>query len=340
MTERAGGRGRRLLRVFEARESGLVLATIVIIIGITILNSNFASSGNVLGLLRAASSLAIIAMAQTLVIISGELDLSVGAMYGLAATTTAIFWLNGLPLIAAFAIAMGFAVVVGFVNGFFTTVVKIPSFIATLGMLSFLRGLELYIGGSRGYNPAYAENYGFRRPPEDELALFDSIGATRLLLDIPIQVLWMGIFAIAFGLLLHRTLFGFRLLAIGGNEEASHVTRLPTRRYKFVVFILAAMAAGFAGVLDFSFLGSVEPGSGVDLTFPVFAAVIIGGTSLTGGRGTIFGTLVGVLVLAILQNGLSLMGVGPWLSLMFIGVVTVGAVTLDQVSRRIRSKRT
>jgi ribose/xylose/arabinose/galactoside ABC-type transport system permease subunit len=234
---------------------------------------------------------------------------------------------------------MLFGVIVGIANGFFTTIVRIPSFITTLGMLSFLRGLELYIGGARGYNPAYAENYGFHRPPEDELALFDSIGATRLPLDIPIQVLWMAIFAVVFGLLLHRTLFGFRLLAIGGNQEASRVTRLPTRRYKFIVFILAALAAGFAGVLDFSFLGSVEPGSGIDLTFPVFAAVIIGGTSLTGGRGTIIGTLVGVLVLAILQNGLSLLGVGAWLSLMFVGVVTVGAVTLDQVSRRLRSSR-
>lgn len=330
----------RLARFFEARESGLVVAIVLIAIGIVLINANFSSTGNILGLLRATSSLAIIALAQTLVIISGELDLSVGAMYGMAATTMAIVWLNGWPFVIAITIAITVAIGVGLINGFFTTIVRIPSFIATLGMLSFLRGLELFVGGARGYNPAYAENYGFRRPPDAELELFRSLGATRLPLDIPIQVLWMVVLAVVFWVLLHRTLFGFRLLAIGGNPDASRVTRLPIRRYKFIVFILSAVAASIAGILDFSFLGSAEPGSGLDLTFPVFAAVIIGGTALTGGRGTIIGTLLGVLLLAIMQNGLALLGVGPFLSLMFVGLVTVGAVTLDRLSQALRRSRT
>jgi ribose/xylose/arabinose/galactoside ABC-type transport system permease subunit len=336
---RAAGGRRRLAHVLEVRETGLILAIVVVVIVITLLNRNFASPGNILGLLRAMSSLAIIALAQTLVIIAGELDLSVGAVYGLAATTTAIVWLNGWPLAAALIIAFVMAVAVGIVNGFFTTVVRIPSFIATLGMLSFVRGMELFIGGARGYNPAYAENYGYQRPPDIELEVFRSLGYTRLPFNIPIQVLWMTVLAFVFRVVLHRTLFGFRLLAIGGNQEASRVARLPARRYKFAVFIISALVASLAGLLDFSFLGSVEPGSGLDLTFPVFAAVIVGGASLTGGRGSIVGTIVGVLLLATLQNGLSLLGVGPYLSLMFVGVVTIGAVTLDRLSQTLRSRR-
>jgi ribose/xylose/arabinose/galactoside ABC-type transport system permease subunit len=116
------------------------------------------------------------------------------------------------------------------------------------------------------------------------------------------------------------------------------VTRLPVTRYKFAVFMLCAFMAGVAGLLDFSFVGSVSSNSGSALTFPVFAAVVIGGASLSGGRGTVFGTLMGAVLLAVLRNGLAIMGVGAFAQLIFVGVVTIGAVTIDVVTRRAMSR--
>ena len=340
--DRSPGRvARNAARRFNAqvnlRAGGLAIAIVFIATLFTILNPNFLTTGNLLGLLRAMSSLAIISLAQTLVIVSGELDLSVGALYGLAAMSMAIVWLHGWPLAVALLVALGLMVLAGGINAFFTVVVGIPSFIATLGMMSLARGVELFVSGAKGYSPAYAENYGLHRPPAAELNAFTALGASTLPFGIPIQVVWLVVLSLVFWFVLHRTLFGFRLTALGGNLEAARVARFAIGRYKLIVFVICAVAAGWAGILDFSFIGSVQPGSGLDLTFPVFAAVVIGGASLNGGRGTAIGTLMGAGLLSLLENGLALLGVGPYASLIFIGLVTIGAVTLDRLSRRRES---
>jgi ribose/xylose/arabinose/galactoside ABC-type transport system permease subunit len=283
------------------------------------------------------ASLAMIAFAQLFVIIAGELDLSVGAVYGLAATSVAVFWLGAgnspfepLHVAVAIVLALGLALAAGATNAAFTTIVGIPSFIATLGMLSRAQGLELLLSSAGSFNAAY-----YVPPPDPgQLAAFRFLGFTNLPFGIPIQVLWLGVAFVVFWIIRHRTLFGFRLLAIGGNTDAARVARLPVRRYKFIVFMLCAFMAGLAGILDFSFVGSVGPNSGLALTFPVFAAVVIGGASLTGGRGTVFGTLMGAVLLAVLRNGLAIMGVPAFVQLVFIGAVTIGAVSLDVVAQR------
>ena len=175
---------------------------------------------------------------------------------------------------------------------------------------------------AQGINPEYAE------PPvsKHELGIFRALGATLLPERIPIQVVWLVGIALVFVVLLHRSVFGFRLTAIGGNADAARVTRLPIRRYKVAVFMVAGMLAALAGILDFSFLGSTDPSAGLPLTFPIFAAVIIGGASLAGGRGTVVGTLSGALLLQSLTNGLNILVVGPFVQLMFVGSVTIGAV--------------
>jgi len=322
------------------RTYGLVLAIVILSVFFYLQNPAFAKPENIFLLLRAMSSLAIIAFAQLLVIVTGELDLSVGSIYGLAAVSLAVLWLGAgiwpypLPFIVALAIALAIPLLAGAVNAFFVTIVRIPAFIATLGMLSIAQGLELLVSRASTFNAQY------NVPPPDagELAAFRFLGYTTLPGGIPIQVVWLALFFGLFWVIRHRTLFGFRLLAIGGNADAARVSRLPVVKYKFAVFMLCALMAGFAGILDFSFVGSVGPNSGQPLTFPVFAAVVIGGASLSGGRGTVFGTLMGAVLLAVLRNGLAIMGVSAFAQLIFVGVVTIGAVTLDVLSQRAAAR--
>jgi ribose/xylose/arabinose/galactoside ABC-type transport system permease subunit len=312
------------------RVIGLVVSILAAAIVFTLVNPNFALGTNLIGLVRAMSSMGIMALGLTLLIIAGELDLSIGATYGLAAMLMGKAWLAGVPFAAALAIGLGIGLGVGLANALLTTVVRMPSFVATLGTLNVAQGATLLISEARGINPGYSH------PPVDprELEVFRALGATSLPLGIPIQVLWLLVLSVVVGLLLHRSLFGFRLFAIGGNVEAARTARLPIRRYKFIAFMLAGLLAALAGILDFSFLGSTDPSAGLPLLFPVFAAVIVGGASLRGGRGTIIGTFLGALLLAVLGNGLSVIGVGAFGQLMFVGLAILGAVALDRWTAR------
>jgi ribose/xylose/arabinose/galactoside ABC-type transport system permease subunit len=319
-----------LLRLGLLRIGGLVVAIAIVWIVFALLNENFLSRLNTLELVRAMSSLAIVALGLTLVIIAGEIDLSLGATYGLVAMSMGTLWIDGMNVVPALLIGLGIGAAIGLVNGVLTTVVKIPSFIVTLGSMNIVQGLTLWISHARGINPEYADP----PVPKGQLDFFRWLGATTLPGDIPIQVAWLVGIAILFMILLHRSVFGFRLTSIGGNVDAARVMRLPVRRYKIIAFVLAGLLAALAGILDFSFLGSTDPSAGLPLTFPIFAAVIIGGASLAGGRGTVIGTLSGALLLQSLTNGFAILGVGPFVQLIFVGAVTVGAVGLDRLSHR------
>jgi ribose/xylose/arabinose/galactoside ABC-type transport system permease subunit len=276
----------------------------------------------------------IVALGLTLVLVDGEIDLSVGAVYGLAAMVSGVLWVRlEWPLALALVVALGVAVAVGALNAFFTTVVKVPSFITTLGMLSLAQGVTFLVSGQSSVSASSRQGA--------EFTVFKTLGAYRLPLNIPIHIVWMIAAALIIGYLLHRTLFGFRVAAIGGNREAARVSGLPVRRYTFWVFMISGLCAGVAGILDFSFIGSTNPTAGTALTFPVFAAVIIGGASLSGGRGSVAGTLTGAFLLTMLSNGLSLLGVGTFAQLIFVGAVTIGAVALDGwATRRADPSRT
>lgn len=318
----------RSLRIPVAplRVGGLV-AAIVILMGIfQYENGYFFGTTNILELFRSMSTLAILALGETLVIVAAEIDLSVGAIYGLCAMAFGLIWIDGHSFYIALPLGLLIGAGLGFVNAFFTAIIRIPSFIATLGMYSLAQGLTYLISGSQSINPAY----GTHPVNSGELSTFQNLTHANLPYNIPFQIVWLVGVAVVIWLLLHRSLFGFRLTAIGGNHEAARLAGLPVRRYVFFVFIISGLLAALAGILDFSFIGSTSPGAGISFTFPVFAAVIIGGASLAGGKGTVIGTLLGTLLLATLQDGLSLLEVDPFVQLIFVGSVTIIAVALDR----------
>jgi ribose/xylose/arabinose/galactoside ABC-type transport system permease subunit len=319
------------------RIGGLVFAILIVIIIFTFLSkpNTFLTVTNALGIMRSMSTLAIVGLGLTLVIVVGEIDLSIGYMYGLAATLCAVSWINwGWPIWLAILFALGCAAVVGLINGFLVTIVKIPSFIVTLGMGQLIFGMTLLTSNTANLNPSYPT--GGKPVPQGEIDWFFGLANQPLPFDIPMQGLWMIGIAIVVGFVLARSLFGFRLKAIGGNPLAAELARLPIRKYKFAAFIACSMLAATAAILDFSFIGSTQPNAGVSLTFPVFAAVIIGGASLSGGRGSAIGTLSGALLLAVIGNGLALLSVGSYLSQFAYGGVTIAAVVLDRFTQSLR----
>jgi ribose/xylose/arabinose/galactoside ABC-type transport system permease subunit len=319
------------------RLMGLAVGIIVIALAFGLQKPQFFSAANQLTLLRSMVPLGIIALAQMCVILVGEIDLSVGAVYGLTSVVLAAFWLGGgaapfeVPLIPAILLAVGAAGLAGLLCGFLVLKAGLPSFIATLGVLNIAQGLQLLLGNAATFSPEYNEPL----PPEWELSFFKSLGGLELAGNVPTEILWLFAAAIVFWIVRHRTIFGFRLVAIGGNAEAAKVAKLPTVKYKYIVFLMSGLAAGIAGIVDFSYVGSVGPSDAGNLLFSVIAAVVIGGASLSGGRGTVLGTLLGVILLSLLNNGLALLGVGSFAQLLFIGLVTVVAVWIDIVSQKL-----
>lgn len=310
---------------------GLLIANLIVSFIFTVLTppDTFASFANGLTMLRSMSSTAMLALGLLLVIIVGEIDLSFGFVYGFVGTLVAVAWtVWQWPIWAAILLGIAAAISIGAVNAAITTFLRIPSFIVTLGSGTLVNGLTLLIGNTANFSISGSNL------PKGEVDFFVGISNQDLPGQVPMQGLWLILAAIIFGFLLARSLFGFRLRAIGGNPVAAGIARLPVRRYKFAAFILCSLMACFASLLDFSFIQSTQPTSGQGFLFPVFAAVIIGGASLAGGRGTVIGTLLGALLLTILQNGFALLATAPWVSQVFLGSVTILAVLLDGITQR------
>jgi ribose/xylose/arabinose/galactoside ABC-type transport system permease subunit len=317
------------------RYSGLLIAIIVLVAIFTALTppDSFLSLQNGLGLLRSMSTLSILALAATLVIVLGEIDLSFGYVYGLSGMVMAVSWLSwGWPVGASILLAFAVAAGVGVFNAALTTRLGIPSFIVTLGSGALCLGFTLLVGSSRSYN-YHAAPVG-RALNHPEVTWFATLGGAKLPFDFPAQGLWFIGVGLVFVFLLDRSLFGFRLKAIGGNTAAARVARLPVVRYKTIAFVTLSAAACLTALLDFSFIGSVQPDSGSNLVFPVFSAVIIGGASLVGGVGTTLGTLSGALLLAVMTNGFAVLAVGSWAQQMLVGAITILAVVLDRLTTR------
>ncbi len=305
---------RRLLPLLSA--GGLLVAFFAVFVP----GGRFVTMSNLLDLAQQISINAILAFGMTLVIMIGGIDLSVGAVVALAGTVAvAVLPRAGWPGAALAGIAT--AAAFGLVNGTCAARTRMPPFIITLATMLAARGTALRF------------NEGRPLPVPDSETVFLALGNARLFGVVPVPALIMlGAFAVT-AVLLHRTAFGQHLYAIGGNREAARYVGIPLVRREIAVYVLCSLLAGLAGLVHASQLYSAEPASGQGFELNAIAAVVVGGTSFTGGIGTMPGTLIGAVIIGILDKGLNQAGVHFSLQYIIKGLVILGAVYLD-VRRR------
>lgn len=311
---------RTVLDALLASGGMLYLGLLVLVVCFALASPVFLSPENFANIGRQTTLVSIMAVGMALVIINGEFDLSVGSVMALSGVAAAIamrdigqFWVIG----AVAALLTGG--LVGLVNGVLTTRLGMPSFLITLGSLSIARGLALLVTGTRPVN-ILDENY---------IAVFGE----GQLFGVPVPILWTVIVAAAGILLLHFSTFGRKIYATGGNTTAARYSGINTQRVKIITLVLVGMLAGLAALVLTARSHAARPDAGTGIELDVIAAVILGGTALGGGRGTIIGALVGSLIIGVLNNGLNLVGVDPSLQLTVKGLIIWFAIALSRRSR-------
>jgi simple sugar transport system permease protein len=318
-----------LQRFIQRREVGVLFAFVVLFSLIAVTRPdvffNYDSmSGITSRLFRQISAFLIIGIGMTYLIIGGEFDLSVGSMFAVGGISFALL-LNdfNLTVIAAVVTVLLIGVAVGLANGLAVTKVGVPSLIMTIGMLSVLRGIAFTLtpGGSR---------------QTPDLTLLEIFGGSVTIAKVEIanQVFWSIGLLIVFGLILRRTKFGYHVFATGDDQEAAEMTGINTDRVKILNFVLTATLAAFAGVISISFFGSMFGTAGGGFELLVIAAVVIGGTNLFGGEGSLVGTLLGSLVIGVIPVLLILNGLPVDIQELLTGVVIIVAVVLDIILRQ------
>jgi ribose transport system permease protein len=310
-------------RVLRARESGIFLFTLYLVLFLYwYTGETFWTSQNLLNVARNFSFVAMMAIGQALVIITGGIDLSVGSVLGLAGMIAGVLLSAGHGVGTAVTAALGTGIAAGAVNGFFVTRVGMPPFVPTLGMLSLARGLAFVLTQGRSIS-----DFG---PAADR---FRSLGAGEVG-EIPTPVLYMVVLATGGWVFLARTHWGYRLYAIGGHEEAARLAGIPVGRMKFAVYVISGGLAALAGILTTSWLGVAQASAGTGQELDVIAAVVIGGTSLTGGQGTILGVVIAAALAGLIRNGLVQVQVSSYWTPVAVGTLLIAAVWLDQVRQR------
>ncbi|MAY50262.1 MAG: ribose ABC transporter permease [Microbacterium sp.] len=296
---------------------------IILVIFFSIFGNNFFTWSNISGILLATSVIGILALGTTFVIITGGIDLSIGTGMTLAAVMTGVFITNmGLPVWLGVLGGIGTGVLMGLGNGLNITFLGLPPFIATLAMMMIAQGLALVISGVR---PIY-----FSGSAPD----FNQIALGTLVPGLPNAVLITLLLAVVGYLVLNRTILGRYTFAIGSNEEATRLSGVNTRRWKILIYMFAGAFTGIAGVVLAARLDSAQPQLGVGYELQAIAAVIIGGTSLLGGRGSILGTVIGALIMSVLINGLRIMSIQTEWQNVVVGIVILIAVFFDSLRNR------
>ncbi len=314
-----GGAMHKLLAV-----SGLVVLFAVF----SLASSNFYQPANVITILQQSVITATLGIAATLVIITGGIDLSVGTLMTFCAVVAGVvltYWGLPLPLGVVAAIAAG--ALSGAISGTIIAKLKVPPFIATLGMMLILKGLSLVISGTR---PIYFNS----TPGFSEISLGSLIGRVVPQFAIPNGVLIVAVVAVIAAFILGRTVLGRYTFALGSNEEALRLSGVNIDRWKIAVYSLAGSICGVAGLLIASRLNSAQPALGQGYELDAIAAVVIGGTSLSGGRGSILGTIIGALIINVVLNGLRILSVAQEWQTVVTGAIIILAVYADILRRR------
>lgn len=291
-----------------------------------VLSPTFLMPGNILNLLRQSAPMLIVAIAMTFVITTGGIDLSVGSTVALTNALAAIALRAGLPWPLVVLAILLLGAVIGLLQGWFTAYQKIPSFIVTLAALSMLRGLALLL----------TQGYSIPIPPVDMFLMF----GRGWLLGLPVPALIGLVVALVGYVVLSRTRYGRQVVAVGANAEAARRVGMPAQRVAASVFGLTGLAAALAGLVIAARLGSGSSNAAVGFELDVIAAVVLGGTSLLGGVGTVIGTVLGALTIAVIGNGLILVHTSPFLVQIVTGAIILVAIWLNtRVFARLTASR-
>jgi ribose transport system permease protein len=302
-----------------------VLILLMLSLGMSLLSPVFLTSRNIVNILTTASIPAILAIAQTLVILTANIDLSIGSIFAIAGVTSAVL-MKSSNIPAPYAILAGLAMgaSLGLINGLLVAVIKLPPFIATYGVSFTAYGLAS--GILKGYVV-----YGF---PD----AFRFIGSGKFY-GIPMAIILAVILVLLMWLLLTRTTFGRRVFALGANAEAARMSGINTMGVLILVYVLSGLIAAFAGIVQIARINAADVELGSALLQPAIAAVVIGGTSMYGGEGGVWGTVVGALTMTIIQNALVLVGVPTLWQQFILGLFIIVAVLADQAVRRLTGRK-
>ena len=305
-----------------------VLVALLVLVGITgALRPNFLLPATLFQQLSGAAFIGILSLAMVFVVAIRDIDLSVGWMFNFSAVIAAKAMVLGVDPWLAAGIGVAFGGLLGLVNGVLAVTLRIPVIIITLGTLSAFRGLSLVVNESRAV------------VPPDKTSSFFALFDIKVFGLIPAVAILFLILAIGLSLLLHRTRFGYRVQALGSNPDAARLAGIPVDRTRILVLVLMGAVAGLTGAMFLGFREAIDPVTGGDYLLPVVAAVIIGGTPLSGGRGTIVGAVVGALIIQVITTGILFLGVDVKWSTFVTGAVIIIAVAVDQLVRRQRERR-
>jgi ribose transport system permease protein len=326
------------LRAEESQPAAVVKATlrsrlqqflafgslIVIFAFFSVANSNFLNYNNVTSILFSTVVIGTLALGTTFVIITSGIDLSIGTGMALCAVMAGTFIVNmDIPVPLGVLMTVLFGGLIGLINGLNVAVLKLPPFIATLAMMLAAQGLALVISHS---TPIYFND----TPSYIKISTGSIIPGTNF----PNAVIILALLAVLAGVLINKTILGRFTYAIGSNEEATALSGIDVRKWKIIIYTLAGLFTGIAGVMISARLGSAQPATGLGYELQAIAAVVIGGTSLAGGKGSIVGTVIGALIISVLNNGLQIMSIPQEWQNVILGCVIVVAVYADMARKR------
>ncbi|MER9328260.1 ABC transporter permease [Mesorhizobium sp. M0152] len=315
-----------LSRIFSSQTFWVVIAVILACIFLSFATDAFATSKNLYNITRNITFVAIVALGMTFVIITGGIDLSVGSVLCLCSMVLAVTMHAGYSIEVGILATVATALVIGAFNGVLIAYLGFPPFVVTLGMLSIARSLAMVAS-----NNTVVFQFG---PDHDKLL---ALGGGAWVFGIANPVLYMILLALITGFILRWTRFGRHIFAIGGNEHAATLTGVPVRQIKVAVYMISALSAGIAGIIQTGWLGAVTTNLGTGMELQVIAATVIGGANLAGGVGTAFGAIVGAALIEVIRNSLGLLGINAFWQGTFIGGAILMAVLFDRIRNFRRS---